>query len=78
MLHQTVGPDCHTLYPDNDIIFQQDWAPSHTSWITQEHLDANTPEFIGKNDLPPQSPDLYLMHYHVWDSLSEKVYEGTQ
>ena len=80
MLHQTVGryllPDCRTLYPDNDFIFQQDGAPSYTSRITQEHLDANTPEFIGKDDWPPQSPDLNPMDYHVWDSLSEKLYEG--
>ena len=54
-------------------IFQQDGAPSHTSRITQEHLDANTPEFIGKDDWPPQSPDRNPMDYHVWDSLSEKV-----
>ena len=70
-------PDCRTLYPDNDFIFQQDGAPSHTSRKTQEHLDANTPEFIGKDDWPPQSPDLNPMDYHVWDSLSEKVYEGS-
>ena len=68
-------PDCRTLYPDNDFIFQQDGAPSHTSKITQEHLDAKTPEFIGKDNWPPQSPDLNPMDYHVWDSLSE-VYEG--
>ena len=44
--------------------------------ITQEHLDANLPESIGKDDWPPQSPDLNPMAYHVWDSLSDKVYEG--
>ena len=67
---------CPMLYPDNDFIFQKDGAPSHTSRITQEHLDANTPEFIGKDDWPPEPPDLNPMDYHVWNSLSEKVYEG--
>ena len=76
LLDDNLLPDCRTLYPDNDFIFQQDGSPSHTSRITQEHLDANTPEFNGKDDWPPQSPDLNLMDYHVWDSLSEKVYEG--
>ena len=76
LLDDNLLPECRTLYPDNDFIFQQDGAPSHTSRITQEHPDANTPEFIGKDDWPPQSPDLNPMDYHVWDSLSEKVYEG--
>ena len=76
LLDDNLLPDCRTLYPDNDFIFQQDGTPSHTSRITQEHLDANTPEFIGKDDWTPQSPDLNPMDYHFWDSLSEKVYEG--
>ena len=76
LLDNNLLPDCGTLYPDNDFIFQQDGAPSHTSRITQEHLDANTPELIGKDDWPSLSPDLNPMNYHVWDSLSEKVYEG--
>ena len=75
LLDDNLLPDCRTLYPDNNFIFQQDGAPSHTSRITQEHLDANTPEFIGKDDWPSQSPDLNPMDYHVSDS-SEKVYEG--
>ena len=58
LLDDNLLPDCCTLYSDDDFIFQQDGAPSHTSRITQEHLDANTPEFIGKDDWPPQSPDL--------------------
>ena len=76
LLDDNLLPDCRTLYPDNDFIFQQDGAPSHTGRITQEHLDANTPEFIGKDDWLPQSPDINPMDYHVWDSLLEKVSEG--
>ena len=48
LLDDNLLPDCRTLYLDND--FQQDGVPSHTSRITKEHLDANTPEFIGKDD----------------------------
>ena len=51
LLDDNFLPDCRALYPDNDFIFQQDGALSHTSRITQEHLDANTPEFIGKDDM---------------------------
>ena len=75
LLDDNLLPDCRTLYPDNDFIFQQDGATSHTSRITQEHLNANMPEFIGKDDWPPQSPDLNPMDYQVWN-LSGKVYEG--
>ena len=76
LLDDNLLPASRTLYPDNDFIFQQDGAPSNTCRITQEHLNANTPAFIGKDDWPPQSPELNPMDYHVWDSLSEKVYEG--
>ncbi|GFR86853.1 hypothetical protein ElyMa_006063600 [Elysia marginata] len=33
-------------------------------------------DFIAKDDWPPQSPDLNLMDYAMWDSLAEKVYMG--
>ena len=39
LLDDNLLPDCRTLYPDNDFIFQQYGAPSHTSRITQEHLE---------------------------------------
>ena len=48
LLDDNLLPDCRTLYPDNDFIFQKDGAPLHTIRITQEHLDANMPEFIGR------------------------------
>jgi hypothetical protein len=41
-----------------------------------EHLREETPEFIKKDEWPPQSPDLNPMDYTMWDSLSEKVYAG--
>jgi hypothetical protein len=44
--------------------------------VTQEHLREETPEFIEKDEWPPQSPDLNPMNYNMWDSLSEKVYAG--
>ena len=68
LLDDNLLPDCRTLYPDNDFILQQDGALSHTGRITQEHLDANMPEFIGKDHWPPKSPDLNPKDYHVWDS----------
>jgi hypothetical protein len=43
-------------------IFQQDGATSRTSKVSQEHLDEEVPEFIKKNEWPPQSPDCNPVH----------------
>lgn len=76
LLEDGLLPDCRQLYPNDTYIFQQDGATSHTSRVTQEYLEQNTPKFIKKDEWPPQSPDLNPMDYSVWDSLSEKVYAG--
>lgn len=76
LLDDGLIPDCRRLYTNNNYIFQQDGAPSHTSRITQDHLKDTVPELINKDDWPPQSPDCNPMDYHVWDSLSQKVYCG--
>ena len=60
------------------MVFQQDGAPAHTSKTTQEYLDGATPDFIRKDEWPPQSPDCNPMDYAVWDSSSQKVYAGKQ
>ena len=59
-------------------MFQQDVAPSHTSRVTETHLEEATPEFIKKDEWPPQSPDCNPMDYAMWDSLKEKVYQRVQ
>ena len=57
--------DCQNLL-ENDFVFQQDGAPAHTSQRTQEWLAINTPDFIEKDDWPPNSPDLNPLDYCVW------------
>ena len=64
------------MYPQNNFIYQQDGAPSHTSKASQQFLKNATPEFIKKDEWPPQSPDVNPMDYSIWDSLTEKVYKG--
>jgi len=49
--------DCHNLL-QNNFIFQQDGASAHTSHSTQDWISQNTPEFIQKDEWPPNSPDL--------------------
>ena len=76
LLEDGLLPDCRHLYPQDNYIFQQDGATSHTSKATQDYLRRKTPDFIKKDQWPPQSPDLNPMDYSIWDSLSEKVYKG--
>jgi len=50
----------------NDFIFQQDGAPAHTARQAQEYLQQNSPDFINKDEWPPNSPDLNPLDYCVW------------
>ena len=71
LLHDHLLPDCIGLYQGEKFIFQQDGAASHTSKITQEYLARNTPEFIKKDEWPPQSADCNPMDYAIWDALKK-------
>ena len=57
--------DCNNLLQDN-FVFQQDGAPAHTARQTQMWLAANCPDFIRKDEWPPNSPDLNPMDFCVW------------
>ena len=53
-------------------IFQQDGAPAHTARVTQNRLQTNCPvcpDFIAKDQWPPNSPDLNPLDYHVWGNV---------
>jgi len=53
-------------------IFQQDGAPAHTASLAQDWLSRNCPEFIRKEEWPPNSPDLNPLDYHVWGAMLDK------
>ena len=53
----------------NMFIFQQDGAPAHTAKQTQDFLQMNCPDFIDKDEWPPNSPDLNPLDYHVWGEM---------
>lgn len=63
--------DCHTLL-DNEFIFQQDGAPAHTAHQTQQLLHTKCPAFIGKDEWPPNSPDLNPLDYCVWGIMLDR------
>ena len=60
--------DCTRLLPMqwSGYIFQQDGAPAHTARATQNWLQTNCPDFIAKDQWPPNSPVLNPLDYHVW------------
>ena len=60
--------DCRTLLND-EFVFQQDGAPAHTSQQTQDWLQQQCPEFIRKDEWPPNSPDLNPLDYFVWSAM---------
>ena len=63
--------DCNNVTP-NDFIFQQDGAPAHTSRLAQDWLEQHCPDFIKKDEWPPNSPDLNPLDFHVWGAMLAK------
>jgi len=56
-------------------IFQQDGVPAHTARATQNWLQINCPDFIDKDQWPPNSPDLNPLDYHVWGAMLEAYHK---
>jgi len=75
-LKTSLLPECRRLYPDDDVFFLQDSAPSHRAKATQNVLRDNTPDFISSQEWTPHSPDLNPLDYSVWEILQELVYKG--
>ena len=63
--------DCHTLLQD-EFMFQQDGAPAHTAALCQTHLMQLCPDFAGKDEWPPNSPDLNPLDFYVWGAMLDK------
>ena len=60
-------PCCQNVY-----VFQQDGAPAHFSQLAQEWIGQHCPNFIKKDEWPPNSPDFNPLNYHVWGAMLEK------
>ena len=55
--------------------FQQDSAPAHRAWDTIKLLWQETPDFIGSDLWPANSPDLNPVDYRIWGLIQECVYQ---
>jgi len=56
-------------------IFQQDSAPAHCARETIELLLRETPDFIGQDLWPANSPDFNPVDYRIWGLIQERVYQ---
>ena len=43
----------------------------HTAKLAQNWIATNCSDFIGKDEWPPNSPDLSPVDYHVWGAVLE-------
>ena len=50
----------------NSFVFLQDGAQAHLSRLAQEWIEQYSPDFVKKEEWPPNLPDLKTMDYHVW------------
>ena len=56
-------------------MFQQDSAQAHRARDTIQLLQQETPDFIGPDLSPPNSPDLNPVDYKIWGVMQQRVYE---
>ena len=59
---------------DDMYVFKQDSAPAHRARETIELLRRETPDFIGPDLLPPNTPDLNPVDFNSWGVMQERVY----
>ena len=57
----------------NNWAFQQDGAKPHIHQLTQQWCENNFPSFIDKDHWPPNSPDLNLLDYSIWDEFAHVI-----
>ncbi|CAF1428140.1 unnamed protein product, partial [Rotaria sp. Silwood1] len=56
-----------------DFIYQQDNATPHVHRKSLAWCEANFNQFIGNHKWPPNSPDLNVLDYYVWDAITHNM-----
>jgi len=74
LLSQQMLPAIKRVAGDT-FVFQQDSAPAHRARDTIHLLQRETPDFIGPDLWPPNSPDLNPVDYKIWGVMQQRVYE---
>ena len=57
----------------NDFIYQQDNATPHTHKKSLAWCEENFWYVIGNDRWPPNSPDLNVLDYYVWDAITNNM-----
>ena len=58
----------------DDFIYQQDNARPHIHKNSLSWIKGNFSQFIDQNKWPPNSPDLKVLNYFVWDAIGHNMY----
>ena len=61
---------------DDMFVFQQDSVPAHHAHDIIQLLQRETPDFIGPDLWPPNSPDLNPVDYKICGVMQQRVYES--
>lgn len=77
LLQDNIVPSINGLHLDN-VWYQHDGAPAHSSRVVQNYLNTTFPRrWIGRHGTicwPARSPDLSPLDYSIWGLLKSKVY----
>ncbi|GBN17952.1 hypothetical protein AVEN_200464-1 [Araneus ventricosus] len=60
------------FYPNSDVVFHQDSAPSHASRVTQKFLAHQQVQFLRQQQWMPNSPDTAPCDYFLWGHLNKR------
>jgi len=75
LLSQQMIPAIKQVAGDT-FVFQQNSAPAHRARDTSQLLQRETPDFIGLDLWPPNSPDMNPVDYKIWSVMQQRVYES--
>ena len=65
----------HHYLGNHTFVFQQDSGLAHRARDAIQLLQQETPDFIGPDLWPPNSPDLNPVDYKIWRVMQQRVYE---
>jgi hypothetical protein len=61
--------DRKSVLPSGFIFQQNAWCTCSHGILAQDFIATNCSEFIGKDEWPPNSPDLNPLDYLVWEAM---------
>ena len=64
-----IALECGNKMLGSNWTYQQDSARPHIHHLTQEWCVRHFPDFICKKGSPPNSPDLCLVDYSLWNNV---------